>query len=127
MGLRRRARPGPAVLVECFGALAKGDRRGPRTVPAASLGEAAAAIGLAACGSDDSTLTTAEFVEQGNAICADANPEISAIFGELASKGDSATPADLQAALDGMVARVGEQIDDIAALEHVVQIIPMRF
>ncbi|HEY6748192.1 MAG TPA: NTP transferase domain-containing protein [Mycobacteriales bacterium] len=42
-----RARPGPAVPVECFGALAKGDRRGPRTVPAASLGEAAAAVGLA--------------------------------------------------------------------------------
>jgi molybdenum cofactor guanylyltransferase len=41
-----RDRPGPDVVVECFGALAKGDRRGPRTVPAASLGEAAAAIGL---------------------------------------------------------------------------------
>lgn len=39
-----RARPGPAVLVECVGALA---RRGPRTVPAATLGEAAAAVGLA--------------------------------------------------------------------------------
>lgn len=42
-----RSRPGPEVTVECFGALAKGDRRGARTVPAASLGEAAAAIGLA--------------------------------------------------------------------------------
>ena len=37
-------RPGPAVVVECLGAPA---RRGRRTVPAASLGEAAAAIGLA--------------------------------------------------------------------------------
>lgn len=42
-----RDRPGPDVVVECFGALAKGDRRGPRTVPAASLGEAAAGVGLA--------------------------------------------------------------------------------
>jgi molybdopterin-guanine dinucleotide biosynthesis protein A len=42
-----RDRAGPEVLVECFGALAKGDRRGPRRVAAASLGEAAAAIGLA--------------------------------------------------------------------------------
>jgi len=42
-----RSRPGPEVRVECFGALARADRRGPRTVPAASLGEAAAAVDLA--------------------------------------------------------------------------------
>jgi molybdopterin-guanine dinucleotide biosynthesis protein A len=42
-----RARPGPAVTVDCFGALARADRRGPRTVAAASLGEAAAAVELA--------------------------------------------------------------------------------
>jgi molybdenum cofactor guanylyltransferase len=42
-----RARPGPDVRVECFGALARADRRGPRTVAAASLGEAAAAVELA--------------------------------------------------------------------------------
>jgi molybdopterin-guanine dinucleotide biosynthesis protein A len=41
-----RDRPGPDVRVECFGALAKGDRRGARTVSAASLGEAAAAVTL---------------------------------------------------------------------------------
>jgi molybdopterin-guanine dinucleotide biosynthesis protein A len=41
-----RARPGPAVVVECFGALAGGGRRGPRPVAAASLGEAAAGVGL---------------------------------------------------------------------------------
>jgi molybdopterin-guanine dinucleotide biosynthesis protein A len=41
-----RARPGPEVVVECFGALAGGDRRGPRRVPAATLGEAAAAVAL---------------------------------------------------------------------------------
>ena len=42
-----RARPGPEVVVECFGALAKADRRGPHRVPAATLGEAAAGVGLA--------------------------------------------------------------------------------
>ncbi len=42
-----RARPGPEVVVECFGALAGADRRGPRRVPAATLGEAAAGVGLA--------------------------------------------------------------------------------
>jgi molybdenum cofactor guanylyltransferase len=41
-----RDRPGPRVVVECFGALARAGRRGPRTVPAASLGEAAAAVEL---------------------------------------------------------------------------------
>jgi molybdopterin-guanine dinucleotide biosynthesis protein A len=44
---RARSRPGPAVRVECFGALARADRRGPRAVTAASLGEAAAAMDLA--------------------------------------------------------------------------------
>jgi molybdopterin-guanine dinucleotide biosynthesis protein A len=42
-----RARPAPDVVVECFGALAGADRRGPRTVAAATLGAAAAAVRLA--------------------------------------------------------------------------------
>jgi molybdenum cofactor guanylyltransferase len=41
-----RGRPAPRVVVECFGALAGGDRRGPRPVAAATLGEAAAAVAL---------------------------------------------------------------------------------
>jgi molybdopterin-guanine dinucleotide biosynthesis protein A len=41
-----RTRPEPAVLVERFGALASGGQRGPRTVRAASLGAAAAAVGI---------------------------------------------------------------------------------
>jgi molybdenum cofactor guanylyltransferase len=41
------ARPEPAVVVERFGALASGGRRGPQTVRAASLGTAAAAAGIA--------------------------------------------------------------------------------
>jgi molybdopterin-guanine dinucleotide biosynthesis protein A len=41
------ARPEPDVVVERFGALAGGGQRGPRTVRAASLGTAAAAVGLA--------------------------------------------------------------------------------
>ena len=43
---RARSRPGPDVRVECVGALARAGRRGPRTVPAASLGEAASAVDL---------------------------------------------------------------------------------
>ena len=41
------ARPEPEVVVERFGALAGGGRRGPRRVRAASLGAAAAAVGIA--------------------------------------------------------------------------------
>jgi molybdenum cofactor guanylyltransferase len=42
-----RQRPGPDVVVECFGALASRGRRGPVTVSVATLGAAAQAIGLA--------------------------------------------------------------------------------
>jgi molybdopterin-guanine dinucleotide biosynthesis protein A len=42
-----RGRPCPEVVVECFGALASGGNRGPRSVRAATLGAAAAAVGLA--------------------------------------------------------------------------------
>jgi molybdenum cofactor guanylyltransferase len=41
------ARPEPEVVVERFGALASGGRRGPQQVRAASLGAAVAAVGLA--------------------------------------------------------------------------------
>jgi molybdopterin-guanine dinucleotide biosynthesis protein A len=41
------ARPEPEVVVERFGALAGGGQRGPRTIRAASLGAAAAAVGIA--------------------------------------------------------------------------------
>lgn len=41
-----RARPPAEVTVECFGALAGGGRRGPRTVRAATLEEAATAVDL---------------------------------------------------------------------------------
>jgi len=41
------ARPEPSVVVERFGALAGRGQRGPRTVRAASLGAAAAAVGIA--------------------------------------------------------------------------------
>ena len=40
------ARPEPEMVVERFGALASGGQRGPRTVRAASLGAAAAAVGI---------------------------------------------------------------------------------
>ncbi|WP_460402527.1 NTP transferase domain-containing protein [Actinophytocola sediminis] len=41
-----RDRPPPAVVVECFGALAKGGAHRPREVAAATIGAAAAAVGL---------------------------------------------------------------------------------
>ncbi len=41
-----RARPGPAVTVECFGVLATRHGRGARTVPAATVGEAASSVDL---------------------------------------------------------------------------------
>jgi molybdopterin-guanine dinucleotide biosynthesis protein A len=41
-----RERPGPQVSVQCFGALAAAGRRGRRAVAAATLGAAAAAVGL---------------------------------------------------------------------------------
>ena len=41
-----RQRPAPAVVVECFGALASRGHRGPRTVEVATLGAAAGSVGL---------------------------------------------------------------------------------
>jgi molybdopterin-guanine dinucleotide biosynthesis protein A len=41
-----RKNPAPEVTVECFGVHASHGRRGPRTVQAATIGEAAAAVGL---------------------------------------------------------------------------------
>lgn len=41
-----RSRPAPEVVVESFGVLPAGGRRGPRRVRAATLGEAAAAVGV---------------------------------------------------------------------------------
>jgi molybdenum cofactor guanylyltransferase len=41
-----RERPSPEIGVECFGALAAAGRRGRRAVAAATLGEAAAGVGL---------------------------------------------------------------------------------
>jgi molybdopterin-guanine dinucleotide biosynthesis protein A len=46
-----RARPAPAVRVRCYGALATGVDRGPRTVRAATLRAAAEAVGVALSGS----------------------------------------------------------------------------
>jgi molybdopterin-guanine dinucleotide biosynthesis protein A len=43
---RARARPPAAVTVERYGALAMGGHRGPRTVHAATVAQAAAAVGL---------------------------------------------------------------------------------
>jgi molybdopterin-guanine dinucleotide biosynthesis protein A len=45
--LAARQRPCAEVVVECFGALASGGHRGPRTVRAATLGAAAIAVGIA--------------------------------------------------------------------------------
>ncbi|MDQ3763596.1 MAG: NTP transferase domain-containing protein [Actinomycetota bacterium] len=42
-----RRHPAPQVTVQCYGALARNGHRGPRTVRAATLSAAAAAVGLA--------------------------------------------------------------------------------
>jgi molybdopterin-guanine dinucleotide biosynthesis protein A len=42
-----RERPAPEIVAECFGALARNGGHRPRTVRAATLGEAAASVGLA--------------------------------------------------------------------------------
>jgi hypothetical protein len=71
---------------------------------------------LAGCGSDDDGVTAAEFREQANAICAQANQDIGAAVGAVFAN-DSATPDQLQAALDEIVSVSDRQLDDIEALE----------
>lgn len=81
-----------------------------------------ASLGLAACGSDDSSddssdsITKAEFVAQANAICAESNKTIDAAEKEAFSGGQP-TQADADAFInDTLLPEVESQINDIEAL-----------
>jgi hypothetical protein len=81
-----------------------------------------AAVG-SACGNDDGTepesapeaLTRDEFVEQANALCTDNDAHIGEVIGELFATGEPA-PADMQAALNEIVATRRTLADDLDAL-----------
>ena len=74
-----------------------------------------AVVGLSACSDDKEALTEAEFVEQGNAICAEGNERTDAIGEAL---GDAPSDAEVEAAIDELADDVEGQIDDIRDLEE---------
>ena len=71
--------------------------------------------GLAGCGDDGQTLTRAEFTDQANAICVDADATIGEALGPLFS--GEPTPEDLQGALDVIVSTSRSTLDQIAELD----------
>jgi molybdenum cofactor guanylyltransferase len=73
-----RARRPPVVQVQCFGALATSVDPGPRTVRAATLRAAAAAVGLALDGS-----TVAVVEEVGTATHSTSDPELPLLAGDI--------------------------------------------
>lgn len=83
----------------------------------------AASLGLAACGSDDSSsddlsdsITKADFVAQANEICAESNKTIDAGEKEAFSGGQP-TQADVDSFInDTLLPEVESQINDIEAL-----------
>jgi hypothetical protein len=90
---------------------------------ALSAALAAVALIAAGCGSDDSTtdstasLTKAEFVKQGNAICAAGNKEINAGFNEALPKGKQPSKAELDEAIETvLIPSISKQIEEIRAL-----------
>ena len=74
-----------------------------------------AVLTLAACGDDDSGLTTAEFRDRANTICADGDIEIGEAVGAVFG-GEDVGPEQLQAALDTIVSVSRRQMDEISAL-----------
>jgi hypothetical protein len=85
----------------------------------------------AGCGDDDSsaaasssdsssaaagTLTAAEFRDQAEAICTQANQEIDAAVGQVFGAETDPTPDQLQEALDTIIAVSRRQLDDIGSL-----------
>ncbi len=68
------------------------------------------------CGDDD-TLSTAEFTEQANAICAEGDLEIGAAVGAVFGAAEP-SPEQMQEALDTIVSVSNRQLDDIEALEE---------
>jgi hypothetical protein len=84
----------------------------------------AVALIAAGCGSsDDSTtdstasLTKAEFVKQGNAICDAGNKEINAGFEEFLPKGKQPSKAELDEAIETvLIPSVTRQVEEVRAL-----------
>ena len=75
------------------------------------------ASAAAACGSEDTSLTEAEYQKAANAVCTDAEAKMAPIFGEIFPKLDTATEAERQAATDDLLIVIQKEIDDLAALE----------
>jgi hypothetical protein len=87
---------------------------------------AVVAVGLVAsgCGSSDDTttdstpsLTKAEFLKQGNAICTAGNKEINAGFNEALPKGKQPSKAELDEALETvLIPSITKHVEEIRAL-----------
>jgi len=97
-------------------------RRARRPLAMIALPVVGMSLAAAACGDDEesaattqATLTEAEFLEQGNAICAEANATIGVSVGELFDAGDP-TPEAMQEVLDVIVTTTRQAADEIAAL-----------
>ena len=76
-----------------------------------------AGLGVAGCGGDDEALTKAEFVKQGNAICAKGNAELKTKVEELIAGGKE---PDMEAQIafveEEFLPNVQGQIDDLGEL-----------
>ena len=81
----------------------------------AGLCVAALAVVVCGCGDDEERLSSEEFLEQGNAICASVNDELDAAFEAL---GDSQPSTDELVSLfaDTVVPNVRAEIDDLREL-----------
>ena len=80
----------------------------------------AVALVVAGCGSSDDTssneasLTKAEFVKEGNAICDAGNKEINAGFEETFTKGQQPSKAEFSEAIESvLIPSVSKQIGEI--------------
>ncbi len=69
---------------------------------------------LAGCGSDDETLTQAQFTEQANTICIEADAKIGEALGPIFS--GEPTPDQLQEALDEIITTSRETSSSLANL-----------
>lgn len=69
---------------------------------------------LAGCGSDDDTLTQAQFAEQANTICIEADAKIGEALGPIFS--GEPTPDQLQEALDVIISTSRETSTSLANL-----------
>lgn len=70
---------------------------------------------LASCGGDD-RLTEAEFLEKGNAVCAESNARMEEAAATTFADGSPADAAAAQPFLDLIVDEIGGQLDAIGAL-----------